>query len=187
MQFEAAKCGPPAFVADKVWLRLRATCGQLHCWVSGDGTHRARAFEPLAKPAETWASLGLICQPGKARHAIRLRRLILREFAALNALAPAELVRRAPLLPFHSSLGEWVMATRASRPPEVAPEVWTRACALRALASGVIPGPYNLQVLEILLDYGIQQPFPLENKVRMVDEALMLAPRSFDALGGVRR
>jgi hypothetical protein len=159
-----------------MWLRLRATCGQLHCWVSCDGVHWARAFEPLPQAAEAWASLGLICQPAEARHAIRLRRLILRESTALNSLAPAELVRRAPLTPPNVSLGEWLMTVQASRPPEADPAVWTRACALRALASGVMPGPASLEVLENLLHDGLKQPAPFEDRIRLIDEALMLAP-----------
>lgn len=181
VRFEAAKNGPPAFVGDKVWLRLRATCGQLHCWVSCDGTHWARAFEPLPQPAETWTSLGLLCQPGEPKHSIRLRRLMLRESTALDALAPVELVSRAPLVLYNLSLGEWSVAVQASRPPEVAPEVWARACALRVLSSGVIPRPYGLEALENLLDYGTRQSIPFADKVRLVDEALMLAPWSWDA------
>ena len=171
---------PPAFVADKVWLRLLMACGQLKCWVSDDGVHWGRAFEsPTGRPAEPCTSLGLFCQPGGGRHSIRLRRLMLRELRALNSLAPADLVRQAPLMPhtLYTPLNDWLLGAHSARPPNVDAATWSRACAIRALACGVSPAQ-GIIMLENLLDHGLAQPLPFEARRRLIDEALMLVPKS---------
>jgi outer membrane protein assembly factor BamB len=160
---------------------LLVACGQLKCWVSSDGVFWSRAFQTAAseRAAETWASVGLFIQPGEPRRLIRLRRLMLRELPALNSLAPADLVRRAPLVPHGAStpLSHWLVEVDGSRPPEVDPAVWSRAAALRALGSGDTP-MLGRALLENLLDYGLEQPLPFDVKLRLIDEALSLLPKS---------
>jgi outer membrane protein assembly factor BamB len=174
---------PPAYVADKVWLRLLLACGQLKCWVSSDGVHWARAFEsPSGRVAETCASLGLYCQAEGPPRTLRLRRLMLPELRTLNSLAPAELVRQAPLVPhgLGMSLTDWLLAAHAVRPADVDAVVWSRACALRALAAGVSP-QLGVPMLENLLDHGLRQKLPPDARLRLIDEALLLVPRSSSA------
>jgi outer membrane protein assembly factor BamB len=180
LRFDATRW-PPAYVADKVWLRLLVACGELKCWVSSDGVHWGRAFDSaVGWHAQPSLSFGLYCQPGEPPRSLRLRRLVFRELPALNALAPAQLVRQAPvvasaLLP-HTSLGEWLATVHAVRPQDVDPAVWSRACALRALASGVSPSLGRV-LLENLLDQGLQQPADFDAQVRLIDEALLLTPK----------
>jgi len=181
LRFDATRW-PPAFVADKVWLRLLVACGELKCWVSMDGVHWGRAFEPISLGnALPCASLGLYCQAGEPGRSLRLRRLVFRELPVLNALAPAELIRRAPVIPTalspYTSLGEWLAAAHAARPQDVDPAVWSRACALRALASGAAPS-LGRALLENLLDHGLQQPADFDAQVRLIDEALLLVPKA---------
>jgi outer membrane protein assembly factor BamB len=180
LRFVPAARWPPAFVGDKVWLRILMASSQMKCWLSNDGVHWARAFEsPSGRPGEACASLGLFCQPGEARRAIRLCRVQQRELSTLNALAPAELVRQAPAVPhtLYTAMGDWLAAAHASRPANVDPVVWSRACAIRALASGVSPNQ-AMAMLDHLLDQGLKRALPFDTKVRLIDEALMLVPKT---------
>lgn len=184
VRFSPASLWPPAFVADKVWLRLLVCCGGLKCWVSSDGVHWARAFESSGGSVQPWTSVGLFCQAGEGRRSIRLRRLMLRELRSLNSLAPAELVRKAPLIPHgpRTLVNDWLAAFHAFRPADVDPVVWSRACAIRALAGGV-PPPLGLALLENLLDHGMEQPTPFKARLQLLDEALRLVPRSRGTTG----
>ena len=103
---------------------------------------------------------------------------MVRELKTLNSLAPADLVRRAPLVThnLYTPLGDWLSAVHAARPPEVDAVVWSRACALRTLANGVSPNQ-GAAMLEALLDHGLAQAVPFEDKLRLLDEAMLVVPK----------
>ncbi len=177
---------PVAYVPEKTWVRILMACGQMKCWVSSDGTHWFRAFDPVTgRPAEFCSTIGLFGQPGDKAHSLQLRRVTLRELSSLNALAPAKLVADAPLIPhnLYSPFSEWLAGAEGYRPADVDANVWARACAIRALASGVCPAQ-GMTMLENLLDHGLDQPLPVEAKLRLLDEALSLAPKSGPPIPG---
>ena len=143
VRFTPATRWPPAFVADKVWLRLLVACGELKCWVSSDGVHWGRAFESAngwhARPCAAWACTARRASP-----------------VARSGCAACCSANCGPQLP--GPRRRWYVGLRWCRtpcyrilpgrlagwpsrrlPPGRRAAVWSRACAIRALASGVSP------------------------------------------------
>jgi outer membrane protein assembly factor BamB len=160
------------------WFRLVFGCGTLKCWVSLDGIHWGRAFDPPVNQQLPYSHFGLYCvQGGDARKAIKLRQLQLRDLESLNALAPVELRRKALALPQAVDMGEWLEAVMEAQPSDAASEPWRRACAIRTLAAGTtnaLGTPLVESLLADVLDGELGRRMPVAAKLRLLDDAALL-------------
>jgi len=159
------------------WFRLVFGCGTLKCWVSLDGIHWGRAFDPPVNQLLPYSHFGLYLLPGEARKSIKLRQLQLRDLESLNALAPVELRRKAPALPQAVDMGEWLEAVLEAQPSGANSNQWRRACALRALAAGTsnaLGTPLLESLLSDALDGVSTGRMPAAAKLRLLDDAALL-------------
>jgi outer membrane protein assembly factor BamB len=155
------------------WLRVVYGAGLARCYTSGDGLDWSEIQPNPIHVSGRCATVGLYCAAAKARRAIKLRSLEIRRLDALASLAPAELVERAAAPEATKSPADWHAHATQSQPPEVAPGVWRRACAIRALGDN-LPHALGQPVLTWLLDDVLTAAGDWQSKLRALDEAALL-------------
>ena len=155
------------------WFRLVFGCGTLKVWVSQDGKHWGRAFDPLVNQQAPYTHLGLYCVPGQPRKSIKLRQVQLRELATLSDLAPVALRRKALALPQAADMTEWLEAVLEAQPSDADSGAWRRACAIRTLAAGTTAA-LGTPLIDGLLDEAIDEHKPVAAQLRLLDEAALL-------------
>lgn len=189
---------PPLYVGDHAWVRLVLSGGELRYWVSGDGVTWAQAPVPGKRVHGTRHShrphhyggdfqiVGIYCLPGNGPRAIRLRSITLRQYAALASVAPAELVKGAPSPDLDRETGydRWLEAVVESKPAGVDAADWAAACAVRSLSDGSV-GEAGRELVEKLVEAGLNQDRPIAAKLAMLDQAAVWYPQCDD--GGARR
>jgi outer membrane protein assembly factor BamB len=176
---------PTCYLPERPWLRLLFGCGVFKWWVSDDGVHWGRAWDPLTNQRGPIRAVGLYCTQGDQRRTIRLQRLLVRELEALNALAPAELLRLAPALPLASDLGDWLETVLMAQPDAADTAAWRRAAAIRTLAAGA-PHELASPLLEHLVADGLAAQKTWDARRAILDEALRLAATWDDAGAAAR-
>ena len=169
---------PAAFVGGKVWLRLLLTGGQLKCWASTDGVHWGRAYEPvLEHPAQSYATLILACQGEQPRGSLRC------------APAVGARVSHAQQPGSHGVGASGAAASRSAHDAgrlargDPGQEAGKRrssgldTCLCRARLSGGVGLALTISLLDHLLEFGLGQAIPWEEKLRLVDEVMTVLPK----------
>ncbi len=153
------------------WLKFVGGCG-VKCYTSIDGIHWARQLQPFDSPNGPLTHLVLWCPQGNQLRNIRLRHVTLRKLPAVEALAPAELFAKAPVLSAND-LNAWNIAVAKSVPPGATADAWRRACALKSLAANGPPAAMR-PLLEQLADDAVEPTVPLELQLQRLDELALL-------------
>lgn len=161
------------FAGRHQWIRVVYGAGLARCYTSGDGSYWSEMQPNPTYVSGRCATLGLYCEPAKTQRAIKLRSLEIRQLDALSALAPAELVDRAAVPEGAKTAADWLALVVQSQPADIAPRVWQRACAIRALGDNP-PLPLGQAVLTWLLDDVLTAAGDWQSKLRVLDEAALL-------------
>ncbi|MHB1033743.1 MAG: outer membrane protein assembly factor BamB family protein [Pirellulales bacterium] len=166
---------PAPLAGQRQWLRIVFGCTMLKCWTSPDGVHWGGVVEPLRWVFGPFTHVGVFCLDGKSPRSIKLQRIEVRELKTLTDLAPRDLIAKAIVPPAVASpMAVWLETVLEKQPPGAEPGAWRRACAIRTLAEGPSPD-LNWPLLEGLLADGLAEPTPLAVKLRLLDEAALLA------------
>lgn len=166
---------PMGYVGSHTWLKLVIASGWLKLSTSIDGEHWAHAVDPRANADQGFAGVGLYITQHESARAIRLRKVTLRDFEALNSLAPPELRASANGLATEQEIGKFREAALQSTPAGVKPADWLRACAIRRLASGA-KETLGDDLLQLLWQDSMKTKLSLETRLRLLDDILTLAP-----------
>lgn len=155
------------------WVRLTLGGGVMKCWTTGDGVHWSQSiWSPLAVQGAV-QQVGLYCIRTRQKRSIRLRSLEVRRLEALSSLAPEAIQQRVGPFAHAATLEEWDSWVAESRPPDVPPGVWRRACLLRTLAQN----PYfslGGKLIHRLLDEVLSKTDDLPSQLSLLDEAAVL-------------
>jgi len=162
------------YVRGRLWVKLVPGAGTFKCFISADGL----SFSPMGEKFETSVpsgcqSLGLYCLPGGDR-GITLRQLQIRELDAIASLAPANLREQALALDDLPDVGNWLAEVTRHRPADVPDDAWRRACAVRTL-SGRPSALLAAGLLEALATEGITQPLPVAQRLKLLDQVVLLS------------
>jgi len=183
------------YAGKRQWVQLVAGAGMWRFSVSGDGIHWSPAITAAAVQRPLPTQVGLYCIPTDKARSIKLRSLEVRRLDGLSSAAPPAVVERVPqevgrlktlpapasggapqpavLLEKAGSLEQWLQVATASRPTDVAPEVWQRACTLHTLTEST-GQPLCQLLLFRLLDDLVAGPAEPALKVQALEEAALL-------------
>jgi len=160
-----------ALVGDRFWVRMVPFGGLLKCFVSLDGRHWAQVDRPLGSNAMVSIETAGIVVGRKANNrSIRIRRLMVRPLAHLNALVDDDVIKAAPAV-LAPNLGTWLGEVDRARPKDVGPHPWRTAAALQSQAAGVVPKLGDALSL-CLLDVGQQPQRPLDQQLPFLAELI---------------
>ena len=168
------------------WIRVSIGLGGLKLWMGGDGIHWSRVLtSPLRNVFLRPTTIGLYALPGTKRRRLKLDQFQVRELVGITELARKEIRELVPPMSFdeQSDLGDWLHQTLQSQPANVAMDEWTRACAIRALASHA-PRHLCVTLAEHLLAESIQRPLDADQVRRTVDDFALFTD-GWDQLGTV--
>lgn len=167
------------YALKRQWLRLVLGCGTLKCWISPDGVHWSRVLTPVqsAGGLAAYSQLGVYCLKSDKPRSIQLNRIEVRELSGLTSLAPREVLERALSLSGDGDmeLGGWLQTVIENQPAGVDQGAWRRACAIRSLAVGPRT-KLALGLLTGLLDEGLSLSLPAADRLRLLEDAALLAP-----------
>lgn len=154
------------------WVKFIGGCG-LKCYTSVDGLHWARMLQPMDGPPYPLTHLAVWCPQSGQPRSIRVKRITMRKFEAVEALAPpAEVMAKAPTLPI-PDFGNWANEVAKKKPAEVGSGAWRRACALKTLAAGGSVWAIR-PVVELLADEAAALPGSPEDQVKRLDDLALL-------------
>ena len=171
---------PQQYVGQRLWVRMLVTGRILKYWLSADGVTWARAWSPGQFTPLGFQTVGLYTMPGKDRRALKLRRVTLRQLPTLSALADADLLKTVPTIPPCATYAEWLQSVYGTKPGNVDPAAWTRACAVRSLSSGTadMAAP---EILDTLIKEHMRREVPWPQQLSLLNEAMMMYPPPVDA------
>jgi hypothetical protein len=168
-------------VGNIVRLRALVACGRMKVWVGTQDAGWAALWPDaaVAKGEKSIATVGFYCLASnrgrnERPHGIILRRIQVREYAAINSLTAENLILRAPDL--HTSPpGEWLAKASAAQPNNVALGAWLRACAVRSVADGA---PYRLggALLDALAADTIGGASPYQDRIEAIHQLATVSP-----------
>ena len=161
------------FTGSQTWIRLVLGQGSLKCWVSGDGRHWGRALDPLRGVRSGFSQVGLYCLASDDPRSITLQQLEVRRLSGLTDVVPEDLLERAPQLPADLQPELWLGYVSEHQPPEMDPELWRQACALKTLAYGPTP-ELGKALLSGLTSEVIRRPISVEDRIRFLDDLSLL-------------
>lgn len=164
---------PEYAVGDKLWIKFLAGNGCLKWWVSGDGLHWAIGDPVVEDAPGKVATLGITTCRTKAESGGTLLSVTVRELAAINALAPREVIEQAPALTMQPTLETWSSAALESCPTAIQWPQWRRACAIRSLGAG-LPRALATPLLESLLDDVATQGLPPQQQIDVLREVMLV-------------
>ena len=156
------------------WIKVSQCGGVIRCSVSADGTRWTQVLDPLVGQPP-FASVGLHAAAHPTRRLIRLRDVVVRPFATIEALAPAALADAAVELPGAVPVAAWLAAADESKPPAADRDPWRRACAVRQLA-GACSKDLAIDLLLLLWRDSLEMSLPLDGRLQLLDEIMTLAP-----------
>jgi outer membrane protein assembly factor BamB len=162
-------------VGGRHWVRLVYGSSMIRWWLSVDGRHWAEA-EPLRNPPTNLTHLGLHCVTN-AECGVTLRRIRLTPLTAITALADPHLRHRVWLpdaAKAPKDIADWIAQTTELQPSGSSINAWRRSAAVQTLASGC-PAPLGIALLDLLLDDAAARELPLEEQLRLLDQAALLA------------
>ncbi len=158
---------------ESCWLRLAFGCGTFRWWMSSDGVNWAQPdFIRESLPGKI-DSIGILLVGKRPGTQVTLKRIELRELAALTNLAKADLRGKALALPLVPTLAAWQDEITKAKPAEVDVNDWRRACAVQTLAAGATK-ELSHPLLEMLLDDPATQQLPLADQLAVHEDGLQL-------------
>ena len=161
-----------ANAARHFWLKFVGGCG-LKCYTSLDGVHWARTLQPMESPAAPLTHLAVWCSQGGEARGIRVRRVTMRKFAAVQSMAPpAEIMAKAPVLPI-PNFAAWEAEVAKRKPANVGGDAWRRACALKTLAAGGSLWAIR-PLVDLLADEALAVPGSVNEQLERLDELALL-------------
>src|SRR5205085_8078049 len=122
-------------------------------------------------PVET---VGIFCQPGDPKRAIRLNKLVVRDLPAMSKLASDAARKKAVSLSTSSDLNAWRERMTAARPADIDLGDWRRASALATLARGT-SAQLGMPLLAALIEETLGSDRKTIEKLAFLDEAMWLA------------
>ena len=183
------------YAGKRQWVQLVAGAGVWRFSVSGDGVHWSPANTVATVQRAVPTQVGLYCIPSDKARSIRLRSVEVRRLDGLSSTAPAAVVERVPqevsrlktvpgaapggapqpAVPLEKagSLEQWLPVALASRPADVTPEVWQRACILHTLMQSTSQPLCQLLLFRLLDDF-VAGPAEPALKVQALEEAALL-------------
>lgn len=164
---------PEYAVSNKLWIKFLQGNGALKWWVSGDGTHWAIGDPIIEDAPGKVATIGIGTCRTKSEAAGTLQSITIRELPAINALAPREMVERAPGLTTSPTLESWSAAALEACPAGVDWPVWRRACAIHSLGVG-LPRTLSEPLLESLLDDPYTRSLPPQQQIDLLREVMLV-------------
>jgi len=162
-------------VGPSTWVRLLGTPGHVKYWLSSDGIHWAGPFALARQDTRGLTYVGLGCSAKTPGARIRLRRIVQRELSGMASLAEAGLRAKAPALSHAAKVDVWLAEVRERRPDGVELAEWQRACAVRTLGAGC-SAALGQELLDLLLDDEAVWSLPVDERLRLLDEAALLVP-----------
>jgi len=122
------------YLPERFWVRMLLGAGQMRVGLSGDGKYWSRAVVAgIGDYRDGAATAGVYCTGRDEAASITIRRVIVRDLAALSALAPDGVLERANSLPNVGDMKSWLAEVDKSRPGNVSRDVWRCGCALATL------------------------------------------------------
>jgi outer membrane protein assembly factor BamB len=173
---------PIPWVAPRQWYRLVCGAGQAKVFTSPDGV----AWSPIAPQAMgfegSFARIGLYCIAGDTARSIKLRSVEVRGLEAFASLAPEAVQKKMDLAIVKSeNLADWEGKVKKSRPEDVEPAAWWRACALRTLGENP-----KQQLARPILDRLVQDVLEGDAKpeflLRFMEETALLYGPDWDTM-----
>lgn len=177
---------PCPYITPGQWLRLVAGSGTLKCWVSGDGKHWGRAFDPARNVHGAWSHVGLIAfQTNDPRH-ITLEQIRVSELGAISGMADGKLLEQVPnsVLSGDANLAAWQARVQESLPEGTKPAAWRTACALRMLAT-VPPANLGNVLLNGILEDNLVRRVSAGERLNVLNQVAELYD-AWDQTEGVR-
>ena len=177
LEFDFTRAMVP-YAGEHQWVRLTLGGGVMKCWTSGDRVHWSQSiWSPLAVQGPV-QQVGLYCIPTPRKRSIKLRSLEIRRLELLSSLAPPEIQRRVGPLADAATFQQWQRRVEESRPSDISPELWRRACIVRTLAENpyfslggaIIHGWLD----EALSEGGVIRPEDLTRQLKLLEEAAVL-------------
>ncbi len=161
------------------WVRLTAGGGVMKCWTSGDRVHWSQSvWSPLPLRGAV-THVGLYCLATGQPRSITLRSLEIRRFDVLASLAAEKIQQRTGSWADVETLSDFQRRVGESRPTDISPKVWQRACILRMLTEN----PYfslGGVLLHRLLDEALLEEEDVRRQLELLDEAAVMI-HSLDA------
>jgi outer membrane protein assembly factor BamB len=171
---------PVPLAGPRQWFRLAAGAGIVKLWTSGDGAEWSQVEPVVQELTGACTQVGLFCDGGDRARSIRLRRVEVRRLETLHSLVPEAIGRRldAPAgkadgLAKADNVEEWQRRVARMQPPDVAADVWRRACTLRTLADGA-PAWWAQPLLESLLCDALAETEDVAFGLQLLDEAALI-------------
>jgi len=183
------------YAGKRQWVQLVSGAGMWRFSVSGDGVHWSPTLNVVSTQRPPCTQVGLYCIPSDKARSIKLRSVEVRRLDGLSSAAPPAVVERVPqevgrlktlpapapggapqpVVPLEKagSLEQWLQVAAASRPADVTPEVWQRACTLHTLTEST-GQPLCQLLLFRLLDDLVAGPAEPALKVQALEEAALL-------------
>ena len=174
---------PIAALGQRHWVKLLLGSGVLKVWVSGDGQHWGRAFDPIVNLRGGAHYAGLYTLPGKQSSGVKLRRLQVRMLDAINALAPADMLKQAiaasdAVDTDAADYVAWLAAITEQQPghlkDDAASHAWRRACAINTLAAG-LNAALARELIDRLLASRPAESLNVDDKLRLLDQMAMVS------------
>lgn len=158
---------------DRRWLRLVMAAGVVKCWTSLDGL----TWSQTSPTSEGWegspSQAGIYCCAADEPRSIRLKSLAVRPLPILSTLVPDSLVRAAPTLNGATDAAALNKLVADSKPPDVPPHLWRRACLVRALVDN---GKQSMSqsLLDDLIEDVVETSRDAEFLVRFLTEVALI-------------
>ncbi len=156
------------------WLRLVAGGGCFRYATSGDGVHFTEPASSGRTVRGACCTAGLFCTVTSKTtdRTLALRSLRIRRLQRLSSLTPEGLLRRVGPLEVAADFDDWEARVAESRPWDVPPPTWRRACSVYSLVHNAAGGD---RILDDLLTSLLAEDRPLEWKLGLLDEAALVA------------
>lgn len=162
----------PCVSPENCWVRLQFGCATFRCWLSSDGRNWAQVDYMREALRPKIDSLGLFLVGKRPKSEVTLARLEIRELSGLTNLAKAEMKDQALSLP-SATFAEWQQAIAKGKPPEIDPDDWRRACAIKTLGAGATK-ELSHPLLEMLLDDPSFRQKPVEEQLHAHADAFAI-------------
>jgi len=131
---------PVPYAGPRQWLRVICGGGLFKLFTSGDGVHWRQPILHSPSWEGTCVRVGLFCLQADQKRSITLCSLAVRKLDTLYAVVPEPVYRRVDTFDKRVNKPEqWQEWVVDSRPADVSPRVWWRACVLRTLVLGLRP------------------------------------------------
>jgi len=164
------------WIAPPLWIRVNYWTGAARVWISRDGVQWARLRAPLEGLSGSVETLGLQLAPAEPTCRIQLKQVQFREFSAVAALCPADVLASAPAI-----AGGWPIdfqkEVAQKRPGQIDAVHWETACLLKMLLTVPAKDPSNNMWLR-LAELHVTRQANTAARLQLLDELVQLADLS---------